>query len=212
MAQSEPAKIAIVDDHPLLIKGLLSLFSHFEEVSVVGTYTNGTDLWKGLEEKQPDVLLLDIQLQGQMGDELAERLHDSYPGIGILVLTNMEHEYYIKAMLDNGVLGYVLKSSEESILIEAIKMVHLGGTYFDPSIRKQVLKIQSANNQQSVLTRREKEILQLIAAEYSSQEIADKLFISKRTVDNHRMNMFIKLDVKNAARLVKKGIDLGLIR
>lgn len=212
MTITEPIKIAIVDDHPLLIKGLLSVLSHFPDIVVTATYQNGTELWKGLQEAQPDVLLLDIQLQGQMGDELAAGLRHSYPGIGILVLTNMENEYYIKAMLDNGVAGYVLKSSEEAILLEAIKMVRRGQFYFDPAIRKQVAKVQGNADQQSVLTRREKEILQLIAAELSSQEIADKLFISKRTVDNHRLNMFVKLDVKNAARLVKKGIDLGLIK
>jgi DNA-binding NarL/FixJ family response regulator len=205
-------RIAIVDDHPLLIKGLQTMLQHATDIEVTGTYQGGRELLNGLKECQPDVLLLDIQLQGQMGDELAPILYKAYPNMMILALTNMEHEYYIKAMLRHKVMGYVLKSSDEIVLLEAIRTVAKGLQYFDPTIRKQAVKVQRSVMENPTLTRREREILELIAINYSSNDIADKLFLSKRTVDNHRIHLLLKLDVKNSASLVKKAIDLGLIK
>lgn len=205
-------RIAIVDDHPLLIKGLRSMLQHCTDIEITGTYHNGRELFAGLREIQPDVLLLDIQMQGQMGDELALLLRKEYPNMMVLVLTNMEHEYYIKTMLEYGVQGYVLKSSDEMILLEAVRTVSTGQQYFDPVIRKQVAKAKYGISQTPTLTRREKEILTLIASDMNSSDIATRLFLSKRTVDNHRANLLLKLDVKNSANLVKKALNLGLIK
>lgn len=205
-------RIAIVDDHPLLIKGLRSMLQHCTDIEITGTYNNGRELLLGLQSIQPDVLLLDIQMQGQMGDELALLLHKGYPNMMVLVLTNMEHDYYIKTMLEYGIKGYVLKSSDEMILLEAVRTVSKGQEYFDPVIRKQVAKTQHGISQIPTLTRREKEILTLIASDLNSSDIATKLFLSKRTVDNHRANLLLKLDVKNTANLIKKALNLGLIK
>jgi len=205
-------RIAIVDDHPLLIKGLSAMLQHCADIEIAGTYHNGYELFAGLRERQPDVLLLDIQMQGQMGDELAPRLRKEYPNVMILVLTNMEHEYYIKTMLGYGIQGYVLKSSDEVVLLEAIRTVSKGQQYFDPLIRKQAARARHGISQTPTLTRREKEILSLIASDMNSADIAARLFLSKRTVDNHRANLLLKLDVKNSANLVKKALSLGLIK
>lgn len=206
-------RIAIVDDHPLLIKGLQSMLSHYPDLEILGAYLNGETLLKGLEEEQPDVLLLDIQMQGQMGDDLAPILYRLYPEMMVLVLTNLEHRYYIKSMLQHGVRGYVIKSSDESILMEAIRAVAKGEIYFDPSIRKEAIQEQkNSSDQFPSLTRREKEILRLITLDYSSKDIAQQLYISNRTVENHRMHLLQKLDVKNSASLVKKAIELGLMK
>ncbi len=205
-------RISIVDDHPLLVKGLQSMLGQHEGIEIVGTYQNGRELLQGLREVQPDVLLLDIQLNGQSGDELAPLLQKDYPGMKVLALTNMEHEYYIKAMLQHGVMGYVLKSSDEIVLLEAIRTVYRDQPYFDPAIRRQAVNAQRKATLNPTLTRREKEILDLIAQDYNSNDIADKLFLSKRTVDNHRLHLLLKLDVKGSASLVKKAIDLGLIK
>ncbi len=205
-------KIAIVDDHPLLIKGLQSMLQLNPDMEITGTYFNGKDLLQGIALVQPDVLLLDIQMPGQNGEELAALLHQQYPGIMILVLTHMEHEYYIKAMIQHGIMGYILKSSDERILLEAIRAAARGQHYFDPMIRKQATRAQQSVNQNPLLTRREKEILELIVLNHNSNEIASKLFLSKRTVDRHRENLLLKLDARNFASLVKKAIDLGLIR
>lgn len=204
-------KITIIDDHPLLIKGLQSMLSYHPDMEIIGTYQDGEGLLKGLKEEQPDVLLLDIQMHGQMGDELAPVLHRLYPEIMVLVLTNLEHSYYIRIMLQHGVRGYVLKSSDEQILLEAIRTVAKGETFFDPIIRKQVMKERKSTELFPSLTRREKEILRLITSNYSSQDIADNLCLSKRTVENHRTHLLQKLEVKNSASLTRKAIELGLI-
>jgi len=207
-----PIKIAIVDDHPLLIKGLLAMLQHSEDIEIVATYNNGRELLNGLKHIHPDVLLLDIQMPGTPGDEITSIVKRTYPDIMILALTNMEHEYYIKAMLNNGVHGYVLKSSDEHILLEAIRALSRGAEYFDPNIRKHVTITRKNSTRRPSLTTREKEILQLIASDLSSSEIAQKLFLSKRTVDNHRLNLLLKLGVKSSATMVKKAIDLGLLQ
>lgn len=207
-----PIRIAIVDDHPLLIKGLVSMLQHHSDIEITDSYQNSNELMRGLQQQVPDVLLLDIQMPGIMGDELAPLLKRQYPGMYLIALTHMEHEYYIKTMLQHGVLGYVLKSSKEIVLLEAIKTVSNGEQYFDPSIRKQAVLLQKKAGQGPALTRREKEILELIAQDYSSNDIAEKLCVSKRTVDNHRIHLLLKLDVKGSGSLVKKAIDLGLIK
>lgn len=205
-------KIVILDDHPLLIKGLQAMLSHYADINIIGTYLNGDALLEALKDKPADVLLLDIQMQDQMGDEVAAILQRLYPEMMILVLTNLEHQYYIRTMLQHGVRGYVLKSSDESILLEGIRAVARGDIYFDPSIRREALKEQKSNKDQfPSLTRREKEILHLLTLDYSSKDIAEKLFLSPRTIENHRMHLLQKMDVKNSASLIKKAIELGLI-
>lgn len=204
-------KIAILDDHPLLIKGLQSMLGHYDDMDITATYADAEELLKGFKNDQPDILLLDIQMQGMMGDELAPILHKSYPDVHVLILTNLEHRYYIKSMLQHGIKGYILKSSDENILLEAIRIICQGGTYFDPAIQLQVLKAQQNHHLFPSLTRREKQILKLIASDCSSQEIADGLYLSKRTVENHRTHLLQKLDVKNSAGLIKKAIELGLM-
>ncbi len=206
-------KIAIVDDHPVLLKGLRNILSYAPDIEIIGTYKDGKELLHALRVTQPDVLLLDIQMPGQKGDELAEIIDKQYPDIGIIIFTNLENLYYIKVMI-RYIKGYMLKSSDDSILLDAIRTVGRGGQYFDPAIRSQALHILSSSNnitRSPELTQREKEVLELIAKDYNSQEIAHELFISKRTVDSHRINLLLKLDVKNAAGLIKKAIELGLI-
>ncbi len=216
-------KIAIVDDHPVLIRGLKNILECAPFIKVTGTYLSGKELLAAISKTPPtaiantppDVLLLDIQMPDQRGDELAPILQKEYPDMRILAFTNLEQLYYIRSMIRHGVLGYVLKTSDEAILLDAIKTVHAGNQYFDPAIRDQVLQMLAADSGVSknyVLTEREKEILDLIAQNYNSQEIADKLFVSKRTIDGHRVNLLLKLDVKNSATLVKKAIELGLIQ
>lgn len=159
---------------------------------------------------------MDISMPEMNGEELAAKLHKEYPEIALIAFTNMKQRYYLRSMIQKGVVGYVLKSSSEHILLEAIRTVHGGKVYFDPLIREEgimALKTEAATTTQPLLlSEREKEVLQLLAENYNSNEIADKLFISKRTVDFHRANLVLKLDVKGRANLVKKAIDLGLIK
>lgn len=128
----------------------------------------------------------------------------------------MKKRYYLRTMIQKGVLGYVLKNSSEETLLNAIRTVHSGKVYFDPMIREEgmrILKSATANTTSQVqLSAREKEVLELLAENFSSKEIAEKLFVTKYTVDFHRANLLLKLDVKGRANLVKKAKDLGLIK
>jgi len=207
--------ISIADDHPLIINGLKNLIARYPEIVVLGTYPNGRQLIEGLSNNTPDVLLLDIHMPIQAGDEAAKVIAAKYPSVSIIALTNLDNIYYIKSMLQHGVLGYILKSSSEDNLINAIRKVSKGEQFLDPLIKERLQQDKKSIRRQTargtLLTRREKEILQLIGANYTSQEIADKLFVSKRTIDSHRLNLLFKLEVKNTAALLVKAIQLGLL-
>jgi DNA-binding NarL/FixJ family response regulator len=208
-------KIAIADDHPLVITGVHHIISNSTDMEVAGSYLDGKELLKGLAARQPDVLLLDIQMPGQTGDELAEVIHESYPKIKILALTNQDNVYYIKNMLRKGVLGYILKTTQEKILLDAIRTVYQGEQYLDAVLKDKMIQDSMQTKKRMsgnpVLSPREKDVLKHIAADLTSQEIADKLFVSKRTIDSYRLSLLMKLGVKNVASLVKKGIQMGLI-
>jgi DNA-binding NarL/FixJ family response regulator len=215
MTHTEHIKIAIADDHPLVISGLHYLLAAHAGMELTGAYSNGRELLAGLAQQLPDVLLLDIHMPGQTGDELAAIITEQYPQVRILALTNEDNVYHIKNMLRKGVHGYLLKTSREDVLLDAIRRVNAGGQYLELALQEKVMRDNlDAKKQVSAapeLSRREKEVLQYIATDLTSQQIADKLFVSKRTVDNHRLSLLMKLGVKNVAALVKKGIQLGLI-
>jgi DNA-binding NarL/FixJ family response regulator len=205
-------KLAITDDHPLVIKGLQNVFLKHPAIEVVATYNRGQELLDGLAKSQPDVLLLDIQLPGISGNELARTISKKYPDVKMIALTSMETMFHVKDMMQHGCMGYVTKHAEPATLIAAILQVHDGIPYLEPHLQKQMLaSMTKATTQPPPLTRREKEVLQLIAAEHTSQEIADKLFLSLRTVESHRLSILQKLGVKNSIGLVKAAMQMGLI-
>ncbi len=208
-------KIAIADDHALITEGLEHMLHYSGNMEVIATYSDGGELLNGLMLAEPDVLLLDISMPGQMGDELARIIARDFPRVKIVALTNLDNIYYIKSMLQQGVAGYILKNVKRNVLIGAIEHIYSGGQFLDPIVAErlkeemEVVKKQAAYG--SVLTRREKEVLQLIAENNTSKEIADKLHLSKRTIDHHRESILSKMEVKNVSALVKKAIELGLI-
>jgi two-component system secretion response regulator SsrB len=208
-------KIAVADDHPLVITGVFHIISNCPDMEIVGSYSNGAELLKGLKNSCPDVLLLDIQMPGQTGDELTEAITALYPAIKVLALTNHDNVYYIKNMLRKGAHGYILKTAREEVLINAIRTLNSGEQYLETSLKEKVLQdTLNAKKQLSsnpLLSPREKEVLQNMAADLTSQQIADKIFVSKRTIDSYRISLMTKLGVKSGAALVKKGIQLGLI-
>ncbi len=208
-------KIAIADDHPLVINGLKLILASSNEMELAGSYNNGPELLAGLKTCAPDVLVLDIHMPGQTGDELAEIIVVQYPQIKILALTNEDSVYHIKNMLRKGVHGYILKTTSEDILLDAIRKVHRGEQYLETILKEKVIQdTLQAKKQVSagpVLSDREIEVLRYIARDMTSQQIADKICVSKRTIDYYRLSMLTKLGVKNVGALVKKGIQLGLI-
>jgi DNA-binding NarL/FixJ family response regulator len=204
-------RVAIVDDQVIILNGLQKILADAPHVKIEGVYNNGDDLLEAMEKNIPDVLLLDIQMPGKSGPELAVIIAKKYPTVKMIALTNVDVIAQVKQMLQKGCLGYLLKDVSQEILLKAIETVHNGEQFLKEDFKTQLLNSLSGNDSNHLITRREKEILKLIVEENTNQEIAGKLFLSLRTVENHRNNLLQKLEVKNTAGLVKVAIQEGLI-
>lgn len=210
--------IDIVDDHKMVINGLKDMLHSLQGMQVGHTYNQGSALLKGLQQAQPDVLLLDIQLPDVRGDEVAALVARSYPVIKIIALTGYNMTEYAKLMFDAGVSGYLLKNTDEHKLRTAIETVYQGGTYIEPAICEQLQEERHRTSAAAPfgvkpsLTRREQDILNMILKEMTSQEMAAAMHLSLRTIENHRVSLMQKLDARNIAGIVKKAFQLGLVK
>lgn len=210
-------RIAITDDHPIVIDGLRNALSQEQDIIITGAYHNGAELFKGLQQQPVDVLILDLQLPDKTGNELVPPLLQQYPGMHILILSGIESSPYIQEMIRKGCKGYLLKSkTDRNTLVNAIKQIYAGELFLDAALKEQLLREmlvtkRKGNKLNPRITQREKEVLDLIIAEYSNQEIAERLFISLRTVETHRYNLLQKLDVKNTAGLLRAAHQMGLV-
>ncbi len=207
-------RIAIADDHPMIISGIKNILSDCDYISFSGAYADGRQLLLGLSESLPDILLLDIQLPDKTGDKLILEILKKYPALKVIVLTNFDSTLYVSNMMRNGAKGYLLKTADKKTLLEALEMVQAGGEYIEPSLKQKVELIETGINRtiaaKFILTAREKEVLQLIVNGMTNAEIAQALFLSVHTVENYRDNILMKMEVKNTASLVKKALTLGL--
>lgn len=205
-------RVAVTDDQPIILSGLQKILAGIADISITACYMSGDALLKGLVTEQPDILLLDIQMPGKNGIELAGLIAERYPSVKIIALTNVDLIVQVKKMLKQGCMGYLLKDTSADTLVQAIRTVYGGEQFLYENLRKQLINnLFTPKSAAPVITRREKEILQLITEEMTNQEIADKLFLSLRTVENHRNNLLQKLKVKNTAGLVKVAILEGLV-
>jgi len=209
-------KIVIVDDHLMIARGIENMLSDQESVEVVQNFESGESFLNQLDEIEFDVVLLDINLPGINGMEACQPILQAKPNASIIGLSNYANSTFIKNMMRAGAKGYLLKNTDRDELIEAIQTVHKGEIYLPPKLRQQLLNdsigINDSNSFIPKLSRREQEILNLIAEEYTSSEIAEKLFISLKTVESHRKNLHQKLNVRNSAGLIKTAIQKGLIK
>ena len=210
-----PVSIAIADDHVLVINGIKAMLGINDGMFVLFTSATGRELLDQLEIHQPAVLLLDIQLPDMNGIDLCKIIHKKYPEVKIIALTNFEQSSYVKQMIRNGAKGYLLKNIDNKTLLNAIETVVQNKPYIQEQIQNnmmnEVFSGIKTTSQGVSLTKREVEILALVAREFSNQEIADKLFISVRTVQTHRINLTQKLGVHNTAGLVNEAYKRGLI-
>jgi DNA-binding NarL/FixJ family response regulator len=208
-------RIGIVDDHSLIISGLEQMLSDQNDCSILFTAQSGEEMMNQLEKQIPDVLLLDIELPDSNGIELCASVLKRYPALPVIALTNHDEIVYVKKMLRSGAKGYLLKGTNKQKLLQAIHTVTQGQQYMDTQVEQAVLQQALGGSRKDPvvrLTKRESEILALIASEHSNQEIADKLFLSVRTVESHRHSLNQKLNSKNSAGLVKEAYLRGLVK
>lgn len=216
MTTVTPIKVAIADDHLVVIEGLQKALATIDDIVITDCYQRGHALLHDISSNMPDVLLLDVQLPDIRGKELAMKLLKQYPNLKILVLSGVEAHSYIQDMIEAGCLGYLLKgTADRDMLHKGIHEVYRGNLYIDPSIREELFREMLAGKRKKQqmtekITEREKEVLEFILKEMDNQEIADELNISIRTVENHRYNLSQKLNVKNIVGLVKAAMDMGL--
>ena len=202
-------KIFIVDDHYMVIEGIHSLLQNDRSLEWCGHAMNAASCLAFLRQTQPDVIFMDISLPDQSGIDLCAEVKRLYPSIFIIGLSTFNQQSFIQKMMDNGASGYVLKNATQEELTEAIVTVMKGKTYLSLEASQALRKNTDANV--PVLTRREKEVLELIAEGMTNNEIGQKLFISASTVDTHRKNLLAKLGAKNTASLVHIATQLQLV-
>ena len=207
-------KVMLADDHALIREGFRSLLGKNELFDIVGEAENGKELIELIASKNPDVVLIDINMPQMTGLEVLERIKSTRPEIKFIILTMHEEREYVMRALTSGAEGYLLKNVEKAELEKAIKTVFHGEKYFSPIITNILAEYVAKPVVLPVadITPREKEVLELVAEGYSTKQIADKLSISIRTVESHRINMLKKLEVSNSAELIRKSIQLKLIK
>lgn len=207
-------RIIIADDHQLFRNGLKLLLDSFPEFRVAGEAANGNDLLDLLSEAGAELILMDINMPEMDGIEATRRIMESHPSMNIIALSMYGEEEYYYNMVDAGAKGFLLKDSDINEVKEAIITVMKGGSYFSQELLYNVIqkfKTRETEIRQANLSKREKEILKKICEGLSNQEIADNLFISKRTVDKHRANLLSKTGSKNTASLILFAIRNKLI-
>jgi DNA-binding NarL/FixJ family response regulator len=217
---NETIRILLVDDHKIVRDGIISLLQDESRYDIVGQAENGIEALDKIEQLAPDLVLLDINMPIMDGLECARQITIKYPEVKILTLTMLNEQEHIKNMLAAGAGGYLLKNSGKEELIAAINKVMEGETYFSEEVKNLIMmdmiKKKTASGKISgepiPLTPRELDVLELIIDEYTNQEIAEKLFISVRTVDAHRRNLLEKTGSRNTAGLVKFAIENNLIK
>ncbi|MBX3238778.1 MAG: response regulator transcription factor [Chitinophagaceae bacterium] len=201
-------KLFIVDDHYMVIEGIHSLLQNEKNIELCGHATNTASCMAFLQQKQPDIILMDINLGEESGIALCKKVKDQYPSVFVVGLSTFNQQSFIRKMLDNGASGYVLKNATHEELMEAVTTVIKGKEFLS---NEAASRLRANETQEIILTRREKEVLELIANGLTNSEIAKALFVSNTTVDTHRGNLLAKLQAKNTAELVKIALLKKLI-
>ncbi len=205
-------RIVICDDHRVMLDGIRALLTDVPELEIVGDALNGEELVKQVQIHQPDVVLTDIQMPVKDGIEAAKEIHAAYPAVRIVALTMLNESMFIKRMLEAGVAGYVTKNVDKDELVRVIHKVAKGEKHFSEEVTSQLMNNFSPQSESpvDVLTKREKEILSLIAQGLTDKEIAEKVFLSALTVITHRKNILSKLGLKNKVEIARFAIENGL--
>jgi DNA-binding NarL/FixJ family response regulator len=210
-------KVIITDDHQMVVDGLKSILGQFTDYKVITTASNGRELLQKLEILEADIVLLDIDMPVMNGIEALKEMQKRFPKVKTIILSMHDEKSLVKKMSDIGAKGFLFKNSDADVLLTALNRVVNGQEFFEESDSSIVIRNELSgssmpfDDKKSLLTEREIEIIQLVATGLSNKEIADRLFISPRTVDTHRTNLMRKLEVNNVAGLVRYAIQNGFI-
>jgi two-component system nitrate/nitrite response regulator NarL len=207
----EKIKLFLLDDHQIMLDGMRSLLHDDDVFAIVGDATRGDHALKEIALCHPDIVVTDISMPGMNGIEFTKQLRQQNPQVKILVLTVSAAEFNISELLKNGVSGYVLKNAGREELRKALMKISRGEKYFSSEVAEGIVNLKTTGAE-SHLTVRELEVLNLVAKEFSNQQIAEKLFISERTVESHRKNIFRKTGAKSIVGLIRFAIDNGLVK
>ncbi|KAB2914348.1 MAG: response regulator transcription factor [Bacteroidetes bacterium] len=219
--RKETIKVAVADDHTLFREGLKLIVNSCDGLELIFEAENGQVLLEGITKitKLPDVVLLDLRMPIKDGIETTKELRQQYPDIKILVLTMIDQDDYIIHLLDMGASGYLLKNSSADEVQKAIFSVMESGFYFNDHVSKVMLNglkrkrtLPPMLDAMTKISAREIEVCELMAEGFTTQEIADKLFISARTVETHRKHLMEKLDAKNTAGIIYRALKEGLLQ
>ena len=201
-------KLFIVDDHFMVIEGIRSLLQGEKDIEWMGHAMNASSCLSFLAHQEPDVILMDINLPDKSGIDLCKEVKALYPAVAVLGLSTFNQQPVIRNMMDNGASGYVLKNATKEELLTAITTVGTGKTFLS---FEAVQSLRETASEAPVITRREKEVLQLIAEGLTNAEIASQLFISVLTVNTHRKSLIEKFDAANTAMLIAKAAKRGIL-
>jgi DNA-binding NarL/FixJ family response regulator len=206
----EKINILIVDDHPMVLEGLKTLLANISYVNIVGTASNAFDAMEKLKGNRVDVAIIDINLPEVNGIELTSKIKKEMPAVKVLAMSTFKEQSYVSQMIQSGAYGYLVKSASKEEIEEAIQQVAKGEMFLGTGINH-LHPAAVTDNEIPVISRREKEVLQLIADGLTNPQIADKLFISLHTVDSHRKNLLTKFDVSNTASLIRIAVKYSLV-
>ncbi|MBI1762125.1 MAG: response regulator transcription factor [Acidobacteria bacterium] len=209
--------IVLADDHHIVRQGLRALLESEPNFRLVGETGDGLEAVRMVEKLQPQVLITDVMMPGLNGLEVTRQVHKAAPQTRIIILSMHANDAYVVEALKNGAVGYVLKDSQASDLVQAVKEVAAGRRYLSPPLSEReielyVKKVEHApDDPYESLTSREREVLQMVAEGRTSAEIADRLFISPRTAEGHRANVLRKLGLQNHTDLVRFALKRGIL-
>ena len=199
--------VFIVDDHLMVIEGIRTLLQNEPDIELIGYASSGIECLRFIKDRKPDVILMDINMPGQSGVELCRDVKLQYPDIFILGLSTFNQFSYIDSMMDQGASGYLLKNASKEELVEAIHTAMKGKLFLSHDVAQTLKDAADTVKEIPILTRREKEILGMIAEGLTNPQIADKLYLSLSTVDSHRKNLMRKLNMKNTALLIRWAVE-----
>ena len=214
--EADTVRLVMVDDHQLILDGLVNMLRPYPRYEVLATFTRPHEALRAIPILKPHLVLTDLDMPEMSGAELITELRDAFPELRFILLTMYLEQNLVKTLTQKGLEGYLLKNDDQADFLNALEAVSAGKRYFSPRVTEILIDDRqslggSAKVQLLDLSRREREILCLIAEGYSTKEVAEELFISSGTVETHRKSLMRKLDVHNVAGLVRIAVKEGLV-